>query len=182
MMIRKSSAPKGAEWVQASAPKGAELVKGSMITRIAGAAVFTFWSLLAPTPALAESSGPVIERRAPAPSPEQEYNRGLRARAAKDWATAVAAFRKAVELRASFPEGWNELGYAFRNQGRYDESVRAYDEALRLRPNYPEALEYLGEAYVKMGRLDDARRIHERLKPLDAGRAQELAEVIQKGR
>ncbi len=136
-----------------------------------------------PVGAAADSTGPVPApppRPAAAPSAEQEYNRGLRARAAKDWTAAVAAFRKAVELRPAFPEAWNELGYAHKNQRRYDESVRAYDEALRLRPRFPEALEYLGEAYVEMGRIDDARRVLDRLKPLDAGRAQELAEVITK--
>ncbi len=72
------------------------------------------------------------------------------------------------------------MGYALRNQGRYTESLDAYHEALRLRPDFPEALEYLGEAYVKMGRLDDARRILNRLRPLDAHRADELAEEISK--
>jgi tetratricopeptide (TPR) repeat protein len=137
-------------------------------------------------PARADTTGPAdpppARQAAPAPSPEQEYNRGLRARQAKDWSTAVAAFRKALDLRPGFAEAWNELGYALRNQGKYQDSVKAYDEALKLRPNFPEALEYLGEAYVKMGRLDDARRILDRLKPLDAGRAKELAEVIEKGR
>ena len=94
----------------------------------------------------------------------------------------VEAQRSAVTLRPAFPEAWNELGFALRNQGRYPESLQAYDEALRLRPNFPEALEYLGEAYVKLGRLDDARRVLDRLRPLDRGRAQELAEVIEKGK
>jgi hypothetical protein len=44
------------------------------------------------------------------------------------------------------------------------------------------ALEYLGEAYVRLGRMDDARKVLERLKPLDAGRAAELSEVIEKGK
>jgi tetratricopeptide (TPR) repeat protein len=133
--------------------------------------------------AWADSTGPVPEPSRPAAAPlsaEQEYNRGLRARASKDWASAVAAFTKATTLRAQFPEAWNELGYAFRNQGRYAESVRAYDEALRLRPEFPEALEYLGEAYVKMGRTADARRILERLRRLDGERAKELDEVIRR--
>ncbi len=140
---------------------------------------------IAPCAGLAEPSGPAVEqRRQPpaAPSAESEYNRGLRARVAKDWPTAVDAFHNAIGQRAAFPEAWNELGYALRNQKRYAESLAAYDEALRLRPDFPEALEYLGEAYVKLGRLDDARRVLDRLRPLDPGRARELAEVIQKGR
>lgn len=125
---------------------------------------------------------PPPSRPTAAPPAEQEYSRGVAARNAKDWGTAAVAFRKAVDLRPSFPEAWNELGYALRNQGKYPDSLKAYDEALRLKPNFPEALEYLGEAYVKLGRVDDARKVLERLKPLDTGRARELAEVIDKGK
>lgn len=140
---------------------------------------------LTPSATLAEPSTPSADpvRQPPAtPSAESEYNRGVRARLAKDWPTAADAFRGAIKYRAAFPEAWNELGYALRNQGRYAESIKAYDEALRQRPNYPEALEYLGEAYVKLGRLDDARKVLDRLRPLDAKLAKELAEVIDKGR
>jgi len=133
----------------------------------------------------AEPSSPAVqEKRQPpfSPDAESEFNRGVRARLAKDWTTAVEAFRKAIAFRSAFPEAWNELGYALRNQGRYSDSLAAYQEALRQRPNFPEALEYLGEAYVKMGRLDDARAVLQRLRPLDAKRADELAEVIAKGK
>jgi tetratricopeptide (TPR) repeat protein len=140
---------------------------------------------LASSAGRAEPSSPAVEERRQPPftaDAESEYNRGVRARLAKEWAAAVEAFRAAVTLRPNFPEAWNELGYALRNQGRYPESLDAYDEALRLRPNFPEALEYLGEAYVKMGRFDDARRVLQRLRPLDAARAEELDEVIEKAR
>jgi len=139
---------------------------------------------LGPALAAAEPSAAAIEpRRQPVPvtSADTEYDRGVRARVVKDWATAEAAFRRAIALRAGFADAWNELGYALRNQGRYPESLAAYDEALKLRPNFPEALEYLGEAYVKMGRVEDARRVLDRLRPLDPGRARELAEVIGTG-
>ena len=152
---------------------------------VAAASFVAVVSAVAPPAARAEPSSPAAEQvRQPAttsPSADSEFNRGVRARLARDWPTAVDAFRGAIALRTAFPEAWNELGFALRNQGRYAESLQAYDEALRLRPNFPEALEYLGEAYVKLGRLEDARRVLERLRPLDAGRAQELAEVIQKG-
>jgi tetratricopeptide (TPR) repeat protein len=139
---------------------------------------------LGPAIAAAEPSAPAVEpRRQPVPavSADTEYDRGVRARVAKDWKTAEAGFRHAIALRPGFADAWNELGFALRNQGRYPESLAAYDEALKLRPNFPEALEYLGEAYVKMGRVDDARRVLDRLRPLDPGRASELAEVIATG-
>ncbi len=154
-----------------------------MTLRLAALAVAA--AALAPLASFADPSAPAVqERRQPpaAADAESEYNRGVRARVARDWPAAVDAFHKAIILRAAFPEAWNELGYALRNQGRYDESLAAYDEALRLRPDFPEALEYLGEAYVKMGRLADARAVLARLRPLDAGRAAELAEVIDKGK
>ena len=125
---------------------------------------------------------PPPARPAATPAAEQEYGRGIAARNAKDWPAAAGVFRKALDLRPAYPEAWNELGYALRNQGKCADSLKAYDEALRLRPNFPEALEYLGEAYVKLGRVDDARKILERLKPLDAARAGELSEAIAKGR
>lgn len=131
-----------------------------------------------------DPSSPAVEsRRQPAASPdaESEYNRGVRARVVGDWPAAADAFRRALTHDRAFAEAWNELGYALRHQGRYEESLQAYAEALRLRPEFPEALEYLGEAYVKMGRLEDARRVLARLRALDTGRAQELAEVIDKG-
>jgi tetratricopeptide (TPR) repeat protein len=143
-------------------------------------------SMLQPGRVLADpSNNPAADQvRQPTATPtaESEYDRGMRARLSRDWKAAVEAQRNAVTLRPAFPEAWNELGFALRNQGNYPESLKAYDEALRLRPNFPEALEYLGEAYVKLGRLDDARRVLERLRPLDTARAKELAEEIQKGK
>jgi tetratricopeptide (TPR) repeat protein len=141
--------------------------------------------LLAPQAGRADPSLPGVEERRQPPASadaQSEYNRGVRARVARNWTVAVEAFRHAVTLDARFPEAWNDLGHALRNQGRYGESLEAYGEALRLRPDFPEALEYLGEAYVKLGRLDDARRVLERLRPLDAHRATELAEQIDGAR
>jgi tetratricopeptide (TPR) repeat protein len=140
---------------------------------------------LAPSASVADPSAPGVEERRQSPAvadAENEYNRGVRARVARDWRAAVDAFRGALAFRPGFADAWSELGYAFRNQGRYPESLDAYHEALRLRPDFPEALEYLGETYVKMGRLEDARRVLDRLRPLDAERARELAEVIDQGK
>ncbi|MEX2222358.1 MAG: tetratricopeptide repeat protein [Candidatus Rokuibacteriota bacterium] len=121
--------------------------------------LFTFMAMAAPV-AADMTPAPPRSRMPPAPSAEQEYTRGLAATRAKEWSVAAAAFTKAVEMKPAYPEAWNGLGYALRNQGRYPESLKAYDEALRLWPDYPEA----------------------RLKPLDATMARELAEAIAKGK
>jgi tetratricopeptide (TPR) repeat protein len=155
----------------------------SRLVAVSGA-LMTVAAALAPSTGLADPSSPAVEQRRQPPAVERadsEYNRGVWARVAQDWKAAEAAFRRAIALRAAFPDAWKELGYALRNQGRYPESLQAYDEALRLRPDFPEALEYLGEAYVKVGRLPDARRVLDRLRALDTRRARELAEVIEKG-
>jgi tetratricopeptide (TPR) repeat protein len=149
----------------------------------AGAVGLAGLLLLAVAPAVADMTpAPPRSRMPPAPSAEQEYARGVAATRAKEWSVAAAAFGRAVEMKPAYPEAWNGLGHALRNQGKYPESLRAYDEALRLRPDYPDALEYLGEAYVKLGRLDDARRVLDRLRPLDGERARELSEAIARGK
>ena len=142
-------------------------------------------ALSMPAAVLADPSPETVEQlRQPVvdTGAQSHYHRGVRARVMKDWAAAEEDFRQAIVQQPTFADAWNELGYALRNQRRHGESVDAYHEALRLRPDFPEALEYLGETYVKLGRLDDARRTLDRLKPLDAARARELAEAIDKGR
>ena len=145
--------------------------------------VALFLLLLAPEPALAADTGPVdepkVSPRAPSPpSAEARYNAGAVWAKKKDWRQAEVAYADATRLRPAFPEAWNGLGFALRNQGRYDESIRAYQEALRLRPNFPQALEYLGHAYVQMGRLEEAKAVLGRLRSLDPREADELAQAI----
>jgi Flp pilus assembly protein TadD len=135
------------------------------------------------TPTLAPANEVAPRPSAPVTSPaEAEYDKGIRAKRAKEWSVAAASFQKAVDLKPDYAEAWNELGYALRNMGKYPESVKAYDEALRLKPRFPEALEYLGEAYVKMGQLEDARKVLERLRPLDRKMAKELEDGIAKAK
>ena len=83
----------------------------------------------------ADSTGPVPA--APSRPPGRALRRGgvqPRPPPARD--QGVGARRRprsgrATELRQSFPEAWNELGYALRHVGRYPDSVAAYEQALR---------------------------------------------------
>ena len=130
------------------------------------------------TTASAADDPPLQEPESGGLSAQARFNEGRVLAERRDWSAAERKYREAIELDAALPEPWNGLGYALRQQGRWDESVKAYLEALRLRPNYALALEYLGHAYVEMGRLDDARGVLARLRPLDPGEADELAQAI----
>ncbi|HEX7776015.1 MAG TPA: tetratricopeptide repeat protein [Parvibaculum sp.] len=75
----------------------------------------------------------------------------------------------------------NELGYAHRMLGQYDDSLRFYKEALQLDPDHREAHEYLGELYLQTNKPDDARAELATLTKL-CGKCEEqedLAEAIE---
>ena len=80
-----------------------------MISRLIPAlAIVLGAAALAPAVGLAEPSSPAVEQRRQAPASadaESEYDRGVRARVAKDWVAAVDAFHRALALRAAFSRG-----------------------------------------------------------------------------
>ena len=69
---------------------------------------------------------------------------------------AVDAFKKALRLKADYPEAHNNLGNALKDQGRLDEALDAYLSALRLKPDYAEAHNNLGIALKDQGRWNES--------------------------
>jgi tetratricopeptide (TPR) repeat protein len=51
----------------------------------------------------------------------------------------------------------NQLGFAYRKSGKWDEAVRYYEAALKADPSHVGALEYYGEYFVWKGDLGKAR-------------------------
>ena len=146
--------------------------------------------LASATVARGADSGPVA---VPPPEPpavaakptvtaEMRYNEGEAFARDKQWKFAESAYTEATKLKPAFPEAWNGLGHTRKMQRKFPEALAAYEEALRLKPDYPQALEYLGETYVEMGKTDDARATLAKLKPLDAGLADRLAQAIDSGK
>jgi tetratricopeptide (TPR) repeat protein len=139
--------------------------------------------LASATAARGSDSGPVdtpprVVAGKPRVTAELRYNEGEAFAHSQLWKLAESAYGEATKIKSDFPEAWNGLGHARKMQREFPEALAAYEEALRLRPAFPQALEYLGETYVEMGRLDDARSTLAKLKPLDAGLADTLAQAI----
>ncbi len=77
--------------------------------------------------------------------------------AKKDWAAAVKTLEPYTKANAKSADGFNLLGYSYRNLKRFDESLVAYKQALTLDPKHRGAHEYIGMAYIQMGQPAKAR-------------------------
>ena len=86
---------------------------------------------------------------------EMESARSLIAK--KDWPAALGLLQSYTQNNASSADGFNLLGYSYRNLTRYPESLVAYKQALKLDPKHRGAHEYIGMAYLNMGQLVNAK-------------------------
>lgn len=77
--------------------------------------------------------------------------------AEKNWLGAVATLNAYTRAHPKSADGYNLLGYSYRQLQRYNESLDAYQRALTLDPKHRGAHEYIGEAYLALGRLDKAK-------------------------
>jgi tetratricopeptide (TPR) repeat protein len=77
--------------------------------------------------------------------------------AEKNWLGAVATLNAYTRTNPKSADGYNLLGYSYRQLQRYNESLDAYQRALTLDPKHRGAHEYIGEAYLALGRLDKAK-------------------------
>ena len=69
---------------------------------------------------------------------------------------AVAAYRRALELKPDFAEAHNNLGGVLRCQGSFEAAVACYRRAVQLRPGYAEAHHNLAIALQDQGKPDEA--------------------------
>lgn len=77
--------------------------------------------------------------------------------AKKNWAAAVAVLEPYTKNNTNDADGFNLLGYSYRNIKRYDESLVAYKKALEIDPKHRGAHEYIGIAYIQMSQLANAK-------------------------
>ena len=165
-----------------------------------GVAVLTLGGL----PAMGADSGavPIVD---PADQAAEAYNRGLErrdrawkleeradsstdieersklsAKAQKEYAKAIRAFRSATEVDPQMHQAFSSLGYALRKTGQYEDSLAAYNEALELEPGYAEAIEYRAEAFLGLNRLAEAKEAYMQLFRDDRERAEELMIAMQR--
>jgi len=95
------------------------------------------------------------EKAARARTPEQRDK--LLEKAARNYAKAAEQQAQAMKADPRSHQAANELGYALRKTGDYQQAIQWYDRALQLQPGFLEAVEYRGEAYLAVGNLEAAK-------------------------
>lgn len=76
---------------------------------------------------------------------------------ASDWTKAIADLKLFLKANPRSADGWNLLGYSYRQHGELKLADAAYDRALKIDPNHIDALSYQGIPYVKLGEESEAQ-------------------------
>ena len=74
----------------------------------------------------------------------------------EDFAGAIAAYSKAIELNPNLAAAYNNRGVAKRNLGQYEAAIADYDEALRLDSTYVAAYNNRGIAKMNLDQYEAA--------------------------
>lgn len=91
---------------------------------------------------------------------------------------------KLKAIKASSADIDNQLGFAYRKSGKWDQAVRHYEAALKADPAHVGALEYYGEYFVWKGDLAKARDHLAKIEKVCGSKScagyKELASAIEK--
>jgi tetratricopeptide (TPR) repeat protein len=69
---------------------------------------------------------------------------------------AITAFQKVISLKPNFADAYYNMGVAFKDQGKMEESIKAYNKALSLKPDYADAYYNMADILKDQDKLDEA--------------------------
>lgn len=74
----------------------------------------------------------------------------------QDYPAAIAAYERAVAIDPRFSQPYNQLGYAYRFQERFDEAEATFRKYIELLPDDPNPYDSLAELLMKRGRFEES--------------------------
>jgi len=85
----------------------------------------------------------------------------------QEYAAAIEAYARATAINPAFSQPYNQMGYAQRFLGRYDEAERAFKTYIELIPGDPNPYDSYAELLMKRGRFEESIRSYEKALSVD---------------
>lgn len=95
------------------------------------------------------------------------YNKGQTESEKKEYAKAIAYYKKAVNVDENFAFAWDNIGVCNRYLGDYDEAIKAYEKSISINPYGLMPLQNLAIVYAYKKEYDKAISTYERLAKID---------------
>jgi hypothetical protein len=119
---------------------------------------------LAPVPSATPTDTPAPNNTAtPMPTSTSEaegyFQQGLDLYHQGDFAAAIDAYTRAIELDAAYASAYNNRGMAYRKMGEYEQAIADYTQAIQLDPDYVTA--YPGQS-LQTGASNCSRNVSSR--------------------
>ena len=102
-------------------------------------------------------------------TPDEIFDEASGDLAIGDLESAVAKYRRCVEIAPDFFDGWHALGMALMKLGRFDEAIDAGKQAVELRPNDQIGWTSLSLFYNRVGNIKEAEAAGTKAKILSWG-------------
>ena len=70
---------------------------------------------------------------------------------------AIDSYQRAIKIKPSFTEAYNNLGLVFEELGKFNEAIDSYQQAIKIKPNFTEAYNNLGNSYdeIEISKISD---------------------------
>jgi tetratricopeptide (TPR) repeat protein len=102
-------------------------------------------------------------------TPDEIFDAASGDLAVGDLESAVAKYRRCVEIAPDFFDGWHALGMALMKLGRFDEAIDAGKRSVELRPNDQIGWTSLSLFYNRAGNIKEAEAAGAKAKILGWG-------------
>ncbi len=95
-------------------------------------------------------------------------------------AQAIAYFEKVTQIAPTLPQGFNNLGLAYKKSDGYPEAIACYQQAIAINPQYADAHQNLGAVFLKVGAFREAiAHLHHALRLHQQQRNYEQAQLLR---
>jgi Tfp pilus assembly protein PilF len=96
------------------------------------------------------------------------FNSGVEFYHQRDYAKAIQAYQKVIDIDPGYAEAYNNLGIIYQDAGDFDRALSAYQKAIEINPRYEKALNNLGVLLYLKGGYEESIRAFQKALTLNA--------------